>query len=85
MNDITRLAADLAYAAGQGAQRIAAAVEHGGASVAEIGVKVPGSGLLHTPRSGLIASSPAADAPGVASSMAEDAAERGAKLVAGKR
>jgi hypothetical protein len=80
MSTLDQLAADLAYAAGRGAEQLGAQLTHSGATQAELGVALPGSGLIRggAQRS---AENVASNPDALAARMAVTAAEKGVKLV----
>lgn len=87
MTTLQQLVADLEYAAGEGANRLASEVVRAGRVEAEVGVHIAAAGRA------LVASGQAVAAQGetgasadtVAASMANQAADGGARLAVGQR
>lgn len=90
MSTLDDLAADLAFAAGEGASKLRAELTHGAQVQSEIGVRLPGSGLISKHGAGHAAQRSAAatasNPVALANKMAAKAAEGGVELIAkGKR
>jgi hypothetical protein len=81
VSDLDQLAADLTYAAGQGAEELRAQLTHGAAMQSSIGVALPGSGLITKHRGHASAADVASNPVALAEKMATRAADRGAELV----